>query len=147
MSEPTRADLLASLQAANALCRSAHEIAAREGRRTDWRAFRARLSAQLEGQQGLLAAPAGEAGFAGLVAVMAEWFVAAHPAPAAPEEGLAEVAEAMAMLELNLEEGDGPEAMLQNLSSLIGAAQRMAAVVLQDVPPERLAAITQDYAP
>jgi hypothetical protein len=84
--------------------------------------------------------------FARLVEVMAAWHEHENVAPTVVEEGMDEIEEARDMLKLNLEEGDGPDAMLQNLATLIVSAQRMAAVVGKDVAPDRLAAIIKDYA-
>lgn len=146
MRTPAALTLFAALQAANEICRSTYEIAAREGRKTNWPAFRALLAKQLEAQYAILTGPAEAAGFECLVEVMAAWGEHENVELTVAEEGMDEVDDAHTMLTANIEDGDGPAAMLRNLASLIVGAQRMAAVVMKDITPERLAAITKDYA-
>src|SRR5437763_381788 len=76
--------------------------------------------------------------FRALVAVMAEAHAAGHLPPTVAEEAFEELIDPLTMIKMNLDDGDRPWAMIQNLAELAGAVERFAEVLLCDLTEEKL---------
>lgn len=82
-----------------------------------------------------------DAAFLRLIEVMAKSHDAESAPPSVAAEGIDEIEDHLDMLVINDDAGDSAEVMLQNCAALVGAAHRLAAVLLKDIKPERLPVI------
>lgn len=98
----------------------------------------------LKAAAGIFGAPAP---FAFLVEAMSDYAKKNEAPPTVAAEGIDELEEHFDMLAMNDEDGDPAEAMLQNCAAIVVAANRLAAVLLKDIPPERVVELIRENQP
>lgn len=82
--------------------------------------------------------------FIRLVNAMAATYDRDNMPPTVAEEAFDELSDPHGMLSMNVEEGDPVIAQIQNLAALVGAAFRMAAVLMKDLTAEEMIRIIEE---